>query len=79
MKADHMKSERALANCNICGNNTFTYQGFCNKCAWERMKYWEGRTEVFVGLIRSLSRNVNFVEYENEREQRVKDRTKDND
>ena len=76
---DHMTSERALSKCHICGNNTFTYRNFCNKCAWERMKYWEMKTEVFVGLIRSLSRNVHFVEYENEREQRIKQRAKDND
>jgi uncharacterized OB-fold protein len=76
---DHMSSERALSKCHICGNNTFTYRNFCNKCAWERMKYWEMKTEVFVGLIRSLSRNVHFVEYENEREQRIKQRAKDND
>jgi uncharacterized OB-fold protein len=76
---DHMKSERALAECNICGNRTFTYRGFCNKCAWERMKYWEMKTEAFAALIRSLSRNVHFVEYENEREARVKRRAKDND
>ena len=76
---DHMSSERELSKCHICGNNTFTYRNFCNKCAWERMKYWEAKTEVFVGLIRSLSRNVHFVEYENEREQRIKQRAKDND
>lgn len=76
---DHMSSERALAACNICSAHTFTYRGFCNKCAWERMKYWQAKTESFAGLIRGLSHNVVFVEYENEREARVKQRAKDHD
>jgi hypothetical protein len=77
--AEYIRSERALAECNICGNNTFTYRGLCNKCAWDRMKYWQTQTESFASLIRGLSRNVLFVEYENEREQRVKNRRNDND
>lgn len=61
-----------MTECVNCKNLTHTYSGWCNKCAWEAMNYWKAQTESFAGIIRAASRNVAFVKYENDRQQKVR-------
>jgi hypothetical protein len=60
------------------GTEEWQFNEICQEAA-DEIERLRKQVESFAGLIRSLSRNVLFVEYENEREQRVKDRAKDND
>jgi len=76
--AEYIRSERALAECIICGTNTLTYKGLCNKCAVMQMEhnesqtvFWRKTAESLAAIIRGVTRNVDFIEYERDREQRI--------
>ena len=32
-----------MTKCKNCKETTFTYNGWCNKCAWEQMNFWKGQ------------------------------------
>ena len=65
-----------VTECVNCKNMTYTYSGWCNKCAWEAMNYWKAQTESFAAIIRSVATNTVFVKYENDRQERIKRKTK---
>jgi len=50
----------------------YTYRGYCNQCAWEQMHHWKTIADSLAGIIRAASRNVVFVKYENDRQQKVR-------
>lgn len=57
--------------CKHCHLDTFTYNGWCNKCSWEQMNYWFTQAEKYAAEVRSFTRKTLFVQYEREREQRI--------